>query len=104
MAQQQPQRPGKPPNERTQLFEVVLLKKGGAAHAAVPEDFRRVPVEATSSIGAMYDDKVDAAMLEAPGWTRLGFAALPGQLTEPESQARARAHSSSFQVVIVRVK
>jgi hypothetical protein len=71
---------------RSEPFEVVMLKLGVSEVAAKPEDFRRVPIEATDPLQAMQSD----AVAKTEGYRPL-FAARPGVLTDPEVHARRRA-------------
>ena len=87
--------PSAPP-QRLEHFEVVMMKSGGpGAHAAKPEDFKRVPVQAADPMNAQFSDEVDAAK-------KAGFdfvmVAKPGQETEPEMQARHRELSGSHRL------
>jgi hypothetical protein len=86
-------RPGSVP-EKKQVFDVLLLKKSVGAHVAAPEDFKRVRVEALSTLAARDVDEVIKAAAEEPGWT-VQFVTPPGQLTEMEMLARSRQHQSS---------
>jgi len=83
------------PPQRLEAFEVVLLIKTSAgAHAAKPEEFRRVPVRATDPMSAQFSDEVKAAREEAPGYDFM-MVAKPGQETHPEMMARQREMSGS---------
>jgi len=65
-------------------FEVVLLKEGASEMTALPADFKRVLVEAESTLHALMDAKA-----QVKGWRPL-LVAKPGMLTEPEVLARRR--------------
>ena len=76
----------------TELFEVVLLKDGTNEMKANTEDFRRVPIEASSPLQAQMSDKV---LVE--GYHSI-FATKPGILTDPEVMARRRAMDGESKV------
>ena len=77
-----------------QTFEVVCLKKDVSDGAALPEDFKRVTIKATSPYGAMNTPEVGE--VEKTGYRAL-FAANPGMLTDPEILAQQRAISKRNQ-------
>lgn len=68
-----------------EAFEVVLLKDGVSESSALPPDFKRIPVEASSPHAALIDDSVS----KEKGWRPL-FATKPGVVTDPEMLARQR--------------
>jgi hypothetical protein len=76
-----------PHNYPTHLenFEVVLIKKGVSDLSAKPEDFKRVPVQASNPLQAQTKDEA-----QVDGYHVL-FAAKPGVLTDPEIMANRRA-------------
>lgn len=88
---------------KLEVFDVVLIKKEVGEHAAAEDDFKRVRVEAESSLAAQSHADVEKALPEAPGW-RVMFVAPPGVTTEPEMQARQRAHTSSWRPDREKVK
>lgn len=71
---------------------MVLIKTGTGAHVARPEDFRRVAVESSDTLGARYDPEV--AKAEAEGFTALHVVA-KGRQTEAEQLATSRSLSGS---------
>lgn len=71
--------------EHKELFEVVLCKKGKAPSEALPPDFKRVAVTATSTYAA-YQDPLVIAEKE-----HVAFAVTkPGFQTQEEVTARQR--------------
>lgn len=83
-----PEQPHQTPHNyphRQEDFEVVLIKEGVSDLDAKPDDFKRVPVSASSPLQAEMDDKC-----KVKGY-RTMFTAKPGVLTDPEIQARRRA-------------
>lgn len=69
----------------TEMFDVVMLKKGISQLTAKPEDFKRVKVTAPDPLSAQMHDDV----LKESGYLAL-FAAKPDVLTDPEIQASRR--------------
>lgn len=74
---------------RTEAFDVVLIKRTANEMAAVPEDFKRVEVEATDPLAAQYDAKLTQHLTDY----RILWATKPGYQTDPERQAQARAYN-----------
>lgn len=85
----QPQDYGAP---RTETFDVVMLKKGVAEHAAKPADFLRVRLTSESAYAARSEKEVTAA--EAKGFVLLKVTG-PGQTTHEEHQATLRAYEAA---------
>jgi len=78
---------------RKEAFEVLLVKPGKNVVSAAMDDFERIPVTAADPLAAQLDAAVMAKRQE--GYTFL-FVAQPGVMTDPEIQARARAHAVAF--------
>lgn len=73
------------PPQRTEAFDVVLIKNGVAPHTAKSADFKRVRVTGTDTIDALTSEIVGAEKDYRPL-----FATPPGAITEPEAMARSR--------------
>lgn len=74
---------------RSQNFEVLMIKKGKHIHLAVPDDLVRVPVSASSIGSALEHPDVVAK----DGYVPVQAAA-PGISTPYENEARRRAHDA----------
>ena len=70
----------------------MLIQRGIGDYKALPEHFRRVKVESTSSWEARDAGEVKAAVKEGPGW-EVHMVVGPEALTPAEILARGRASS-----------
>jgi hypothetical protein len=70
--------------ERKESFDVVLLKEGVNPMEAKPDDYKRVPVQATSTLAAQMLDEAQVA-----GYRPVN-ATPPGYTTDDEVMARQR--------------
>jgi hypothetical protein len=68
-----------------EAFDVVLIKKGASSLTAKVGDFKRLTIEASSSLAAQLDDRVSAESEYVPM-----MAIRPGVMSEPEIMARRR--------------
>jgi hypothetical protein len=75
-----------PIETRKELFDVVLVKEGAHPHSAKTTELKRVTVEASSTLAARSDPKVEAET----GW-RPFQVTTPGQETPEEVAARQRS-------------
>lgn len=72
-------------------FEVVMIRDGKHEFTAMPEDYKRIFIEAENPLLAQMDDVI----AKEKGWRPIA-ATKPGVLTAPEVGARQRASAGPF--------